>query len=144
MGWLAAVYPAVWGGAQLFTGAMSDLWGRKWMIAAGMAVQSIGIWLVATDGATTELWFGAMALLGIGTALVYPTLLAAIGDGTHASWRASAVGVYRFWRDLGYAIGALAAGALADRMGTPWAVRAVAGLTLVSGIVVAVRMREGE
>lgn len=141
IGWLAALYPAVWGASQLVTGALSDRVGRKWLIAGGMIVQALGIAAVATGSAVPAFVTGQV-LLGVGTAMVYPTLLAAIGDVAHPSWRASSVGVYRLWRDLGYAIGALLAGIVADAFGVTAAVWLVAGLTLVSGAVVAVRMRE--
>jgi MFS family permease len=141
VGWLAAIYPAVWGVGQLLTGALSDRIGRKWLIAAGMWVQALGIALVVLSSG-----FGGFAgggvLLGAGTAMVYPTLLAAIGDVAHPTWRASAVGVYRLWRDLGYAAGALLAGVTADLFGLRAAIWAVAAITLLSGLVVAVRMRE--
>jgi MFS family permease len=135
------VYPAVWGVAQIFTGALSDRLGRKWLIAAGMWVQAAGIGLTATAQRFNGFALGAV-LLGLGTAMVYPTLLAAIGDVAHPSWRASAVGVYRLWRDLGYAVGALLAGVVADRFGLSAAVWLVAGLTLLSGVVAAARMSE--
>jgi MFS family permease len=141
VGMLAAVYPAVWGASQLVTGALSDRVGRKWLIAGGMALQAVGIAAVATGHALPAFVVGQV-LLGLGTAMVYPTLLAAIGDVAHPSWRASSVGVYRLWRDLGYAFGALIAGVVADMFGLSAAVWLVAGLTLGSGGVVAVRMRE--
>jgi MFS family permease len=141
IGWLAAIYPATWGVAQLFTGAWSDRVGRKWLIAAGMWVQAAGIAVVIGGAGFGGFALGA-ALLGVGTAMVYPTLLAAIGDVAHPSWRASSVGVYRLWRDLGYAIGALLAGLAADALGLAAAMWIVAALTACSGIVVAVRMRE--
>jgi MFS family permease len=146
IGVLAATYPAVWGVGQLATGALSDRWGRKWMIVWGMWTQALGIWLivaapfVAPDGGRFGLWVAGAVLLGLGTALVYPTLLAAIGDVAHPSWRASAVGVYRLWRDLGYAVGALLSGIVADFFGLSWAIVTVGGLTFLSGIVVAIRM----
>ncbi len=141
IGWLAAIYPAVWGIGQLFTGALSDRLGRKWLIAAGMWVQAVGIVLIVTSSKLAGFAAGA-ALLGLGTAMVYPTLLAAIADVAHPTWRASAVGVYRLWRDLGYAIGALLAGITADALGIDAAIWLVAAITFVSGLVVAVRMRE--
>ena len=141
VGILAAIYPATWGMAQLFTGAWSDRVGRKWLIASGMWVQAMGIALVVVAKSCSGFATGA-ALLGIGTAMVYPTLLAAIGDVAHPSWRASAVGVYRLWRDLGYAVGALLAGVTADALGLPAAMWLVAAITLASGLVVALRMRE--
>lgn len=141
IGTLAAIYPATWGLAQLVTGAWSDRVGRKWLIAAGMWVQAIGIAVVVLASRFAGFAAGA-ALLGVGTAMVYPTLLAAIGDVAHPRWRASAVGVYRLWRDLGYAIGALLAGLTADALGLPAALWLVAAITFASGLVVAVRMRE--
>lgn len=141
IGTLSAIYPATWGLAQLVTGAWSDTVGRKWLIASGMWVQALGIGVVIMSTGFGGFALGA-ALLGVGTAMVYPTLLAAIGDVAHPSWRASSVGVYRLWRDLGYAIGALLAGVMADALGLPSAMWAVAALTFASGVVVAVRMRE--
>jgi MFS family permease len=141
IGLLAAIYPGVWGVAQLGTGALSDRLGRKGLIVGGMWLQSIGIWLVVA-GSSLLIWVVAMVLLGLGTAMVYPTLLAAISDVAHPNWRASAVGVYRLWRDGGYAVGALLAGALADLLGVPFAITAVAALTFVSGLVVLGRMYE--
>lgn len=146
---LTSIYPAVWGLAQLITGALSDKWGRKWMIVTGMLVQAIAIWMIAGsphlaqgDADNFWPWFAGSVLLGLGTALVYPTLLAAIGDVVHPSWRASAVGVYRLWRDLGYAVGALLAGVIADLFGFVWAIGAIGALTFASGLTVAFRMRE--
>ncbi|MFT5144603.1 MAG: MFS family permease [Rhodothermales bacterium] len=141
IGWLAAIYPAVWGMGQLFTGALSDRIGRKGLIVAGMWVQAVAIGLITvSDGFTS--FAGAAAVLGAGTAMVYPTLLAAIGDVAAPVWRASAVGVYRLWRDLGYALGALAAGIIADFAGLEASMLAIAGLTFASGVLVAIRMRE--
>lgn len=141
VGVLAAIYPAVWGCAQIFTGALSDRLGRKWLIASGMWVQAVGIAITALASGFAGFALGGV-LLGIGTAMVYPTLLAAIGDVAHPTWRASAVGVYRLWRDLGYAIGAILAGITADLFGVSAAIWMVAVLTCVSGIVTAFRMRE--
>lgn len=141
IGMLAAIYPAVWGVAQTVTGALSDRLGRKWLIAAGMWVQAVGIATTALAASFAGFATGGV-LLGLGTAMVYPTLLAAIGDVAHPSWRASAVGVYRLWRDLGYAAGALLAGVTADLLGLAAAVWLVAALTFLSGGVVALRMRE--
>jgi MFS family permease len=141
IGALAALYPAVWGTGQLLTGALSDRLGRKWLIAAGMGVQAVALALVAA-GTTFGVWAVAAVLLGAGTAMVYPTLLAAVGDVAHPAWRARAVGVYRLWRDGGFAVGALLAGVLADAYGIPAAIWVVAALTAVSGLVVAVRMYE--
>jgi MFS family permease len=141
IGLLAAVYPATWGFAQLVTGALSDRAGRKSLIVWGMWIQATGIVLVTLVHAFAGFVAGAV-LLGIGTAMVYPTLLAAIGDVAHPAWRASAVGVYRLWRDLGYAIGALLAGLTADAFGLHAAMWLIAALTFVSGAVSAVRMTE--
>jgi MFS family permease len=138
---LSAVYPATWGILQAGTGALSDRLGRKWMIASGMCLQALAIALFLSH-AGFALWLVAAILLGLGTALVYPTLLAAIGDAVEPSVRASAVGVYRLWRDSGYAIGALISGIIADRLGQSSAIGVVAALTFLSGVVVAVRMRE--
>jgi MFS family permease len=141
IGELAAIYPLVWGIAQLFTGALSDRIGRKGLIVGGMWTQAAGI--VVTMLSRGFLGFAAGAvLLGLGTAMVYPTLLAAIGDVAHPAWRASAVGVYRLWRDLGYAIGALLAGAVADALGLGYAIGVVAALTFASGLLAALRMTE--
>jgi MFS family permease len=131
----------MWGVMQLATGALSDRVGRKWLIAGGMWVQAAGIALVIQSSAFLGFAAGT-ALLGLGTAMVYPTLLAAIGDVAQPSWRASAVGVYRLWRDLGYAVGALVAGITADLFGLGSAMWLVAGLTLISGMVAALRMTE--
>ncbi|MEO8180442.1 MAG: MFS transporter [Deltaproteobacteria bacterium] len=141
IGTLAAIYPATWGIAQLFTGAWSDRIGRKWLIASGMWVQAAGIAVVIVSRGFGGFAVGAV-LLGVGTAMVYPTLLAAIGDVAHPSWRASSVGVYRLWRDMGYAIGALVAGVTADAFDLPTAMWLVAALTFGSGLVVALRMTE--
>jgi MFS family permease len=141
IGILSFTYPAVWGLLQLWTGALSDRWGRKWLIAGGMLVQSGALAAIALVRGFWP-WVGSAALLGAGTAMVYPTLLAAVGDVAHPRWRASAVGVYRFWRDSGYAVGALLAGALADLFGTAWSIGAVALLTFASGALVVVRMPE--
>jgi MFS family permease len=138
---LAAVYPGVWGVAQLGTGALSDQIGRKGLIVGGMWTQAVGIgsMLVAQGYAA---WILGSSLLGLGTAMVYPTLLAAIVDVAHPQWRASAVGVYRLWRDSGYAIGALLAGVIADFVGLRWAMGTVGLLTFASGIVVLGAMAE--
>ena len=141
IGILSFTYPAVWGLLQLGTGALSDRWGRKRLIAGGMLVQGGALAAIALVRGFWP-WVGAAALLGVGTAMVYPTLLAAVGDVAHPAWRASAVGVYRFWRDSGYAMGALLAGAVADLFGIAWSIGAVALLTFGSGVMVLVRMPE--
>ncbi|WP_354644746.1 MFS transporter [Kitasatospora camelliae] len=141
IGLLAALYPAVWGVGQILTGWWSDRIGRKHLITAGMLLQAAAIGLVAA-GTTFPVWATAQVLLGAGTALVYPTLLAVIGDVAHPAWRARAVGVYRLWRDGGFAVGALLAGALADAWGLTTAIWAVAALTAAAGVMVAVRLYE--
>ena len=141
IGLLAGLYPAVWGVMQLFTGAWSDRVGRKWLIVGGMWVQAGGIGVTVATSTFAMFAVGAL-LLGAGTAMVYPTLLAAIGDVAHPRWRASAVGVYRLWRDLGYAIGALLAGIVADAFGLAAAMWLVAAVTFGSGIIAALRMSE--
>jgi MFS family permease len=138
---IAAVYPGVWSMSQLITGTLSDRWGRKWMIATGMWVQSIGI-AIFVIGSGFWVWLAGAVLLGIGTAMVYPALLAAVSDVAHPSWRASALGVYRLWRDAGYAVGAFVAGILADAWGIPFAIAVIAALTFLSGMIVAVVMYE--
>ena len=141
VGLLAALYPAVWGLGQLVTGPLSDRLGRKPLITAGMLLQAVALASTALAGSFLP-WAGGAILLGVGTAMVYPTLLAAVGDVAHPSWRASAVGVYRFWRDTGFAVGALLAGLVADLAGMVAAVWVVAALTAASGLVVAGRMYE--
>jgi MFS family permease len=141
IGVLAAVYPGVWGMGQLVTGWASDRLGRKWMIASGMWIQALGILFIAVTR-TFVPWIVGAILLGLGTALVYPTLLAAIGDVANPSWRASVVGVYRLWRDSSYAVVAVLAGVVADLFGFASAIVAVGILTAISGLVVTLRMRE--
>jgi MFS family permease len=141
IGVLFALYPGVWGVGQLFTGALSDRWGRKHLITTGMLTQA-GALVVIALGGTFTVWAVGTVLLGAGTAMVYPTLLAAIGDVAHPDWRGRAVGVYRVWRDLGYAVGAVMGGVVADLWSLPSAVWVAAAVTLVSALVVAVRMYE--
>ena len=141
IGVLAALYPAVWGLGQLLTGALSDRIGRKWLIAGGMWLQALAIGFIAAVHGFWPWALGAV-LLGAGTAMVYPTLLAAIGDVAHPTWRARSLGVYRLWRDAGFAVGALVAGVVADALGMRAAIWFVAGLTALSGLVVALRMYE--
>jgi MFS family permease len=138
---LAALYPAVWGLGQLYTGGLSDRVGRKPLIVGGMLTQAVAIaWIAATTGFTA--WALGAVVLGAGTAMVYPTLLAAVGDVAHPTWRARAVGVYRLWRDTGFAVGALLAGILADLISITAAIWAIAALTAASGLIVAARMYE--
>jgi len=138
---LAFIYPATWGVSQLATGHLSDRWGRKGLIVSGMVLQGIALVTIAFAHGLM-VWIGAAACLGLGTAMVYPTLISVIGDVAHPSWRADAVGVYRFWRDSGYAIGAIAAGFIADRWGMTTAIASVGVLTVATGILTAVRMPE--
>jgi MFS family permease len=140
-GLLAAVYPVTWGLAQLVTGAMSDRWGRKHLIVGGMLLQGVSLVGIAGAESTPGRLLGLVGL-GIGTALVYPTFLAAIGDLAHPSWRGAAVGVYRMWRDLGYVAGALLAGVLTDAFGAQAATTTIGVLTAISGLGVAARFRE--
>jgi MFS family permease len=142
IGILKAVYPATWGVLQVATGPLSDRWGRKRLIVGGMWVQAAGLFLTALTH-RFEYWLIGSLLLGLGTAMVYPSLIAAVSDASHPSWRARSLSVYRFWRDLGYAIGALSAGIIADIIGLSWAIGIIAALTFASGVVVAVLMREG-
>jgi len=141
IGWLSAIYPVTWSIGQLLTGAISDRTGRRSLVVWGMWTQAVGIVVIAFATTFSAFTLGSV-LLGVGTAMVYPTLLAAVGDVAHPSWRASAVGVYRLWRDLGYAFGALLAGITADLLGLTAAVLTIAALTFASGVVAAVRMTE--
>ena len=141
IGILKAIYPATWGILQIATGPLSDRWGRKGLIVSGMWVQAGGLLMTA---ATHDFgwWLIGSLLLGLGTAMVYPSLIAAVSDASHPAWRARSLSVYRFWRDLGYAIGALSAGLIADAFGFAWAIAAIGVLTFLSGALVAVLMRE--
>ena len=141
IGVLSFIYPAVWGVLQLWTGTLSDRIGRKGRIAGGMVLQGVALFAVALSTGFWA-WAASAALLGVGTAMVYPTLLAVVGDVAHPQWRGSAVGVYRFWRDSGYAVGAVMAGILADLAGMTTAIVAVGSITLVSGVLVTARMPE--
>jgi len=141
IGILKAAYPAVWGTLQLITGPLSDRWGRKRLISTGMWVQAAGIFVIVAN-LSFGWWLLGSVLLGLGTAMVYPTLIAAVSDASHPSWRARSLSVYRFWRDLGYAVGALSAGVIADALGLSWAIGTTGALTFLSGVVVAVFMRE--
>jgi MFS family permease len=141
IGLLAAVYPAVWSLGQLVTGWLSDRIGRKGLIVTGMLLQAAALGMIAATSGLGP-WSLAAIALGAGTAMVYPTLLAVIGDVAHPAWRASAVGVYRLWRDLGFPVGAVVAGVTADRLGIPAAIWLVAALTAASGIIVLIRMYE--
>ena len=139
---LKALHPGVWGFLQLATGPFSDIVGRKKMIYPGMIMQAIGIWLILLS---QDIYFGilvGMSLLGIGTAFVYPALLAAISDIAHPQWRATSLGVYRFWRDLGFVIGALGIGFIADFFSISMAIQITGWLALGSGIFVFIVMHE--
>jgi MFS family permease len=141
IGILKAVYPAVWGVLQVATGPLSDRWGRKGLIVGGMWVQA-GALFVTVLGRSFGWWLLGSVLLGLGTAMVYPALIAAVSDASHPSWRARSLSVYRFWRDLGYAVGALSAGIVADLFGLSWAIGSVGVLTFASGALVAGVFRE--
>jgi MFS family permease len=141
IGMLKAIYPTTWGLLQVATGPLSDRFGRKGLIVGGMWVQAAGLALTAVTRDFGS-WLAGSLLLGLGTAMVYPSLIAAVSDAAHPTWRARALGVYRFWRDLGYAIGALLAGLIADLFGFSSAIGAVAALTFLSGVIVAGAMRE--
>jgi MFS family permease len=141
IGILKAVYPAVWGVLQVATGPLSDRWGRKGLIVGGMWVQA-GALLVTVLGRDFGWWLLGSVLLGLGTAMVYPGLIAAVSDASHPSWRARSLSVYRFWRDMGYAVGALSAGVVADLFGLSWAIGSVGVMTFASGAVVAGAFRE--
>jgi MFS family permease len=141
IGLLVAIYPASWGFFQLFTGALSDKIGRKWLIVGGMWLQAFSLWMILFVG-QFSLWLVASILLGLGTAMVYPTLQASISDVAKPEWRASSMGVYRFWRDSGYAFGALFAGLLTDILNVHWAIGLVALLPLSAGLIAAMRLNE--
>ncbi|MGM9988939.1 MAG: MFS transporter [Bacillaceae bacterium] len=141
IGILIAIYPAAWGFFQLFTGSLSDKIGRKWLIVGGMLLQSSALWLILFVH-HYNLWLVAAVLLGLGTAMVYPTLQAAISDVVQPEKRASSMGVYRFWRDSGYAFGALFAGLLTDFLNVNWAIGLVAFLPFIAGIVALSRLSE--
>jgi MFS family permease len=141
IGFLKALHPGIWGVMQLLTGTLSDKTGRKVLIYPGMIIQGIGIWVVLFTNVFSG-WIIGMSLIGIGTALVYPTLLAAISDVAHPKWRATSLGVYRFWRDLGFVFGAVGIGYIADILSLNIAIQLVAFLAVGSGIFVLVVMKE--
>jgi MFS family permease len=139
---LKALHPGVWGFLQLATGPLSDSVGRKKLIYPGMIIQAIGIWIILLSGSSYAGLISGMSLLGIGTAFVYPTLLAAISDIAHPQWRATSLGVYRFWRDLGFVFGAVGIGFIADIYDLSIAIQSVSWIALASGIFVIIFMRE--
>ncbi|MGA9298080.1 MAG: MFS transporter, partial [Nitrososphaeraceae archaeon] len=139
---LKAIHPGVWGVLQLVTGTMSDRVGRKILIYPGMIIQGIGVWIVLLSANSFIGIIIGMSLLGIGTALVYPTLLAAISDIAHPKWRATSLGVYRFWRDLGFVFGAIGIGFIADLSSSSIAIQIVAWIAIASGIFVLLVMKE--
>ncbi|MGQ0848123.1 MAG: MFS transporter [Actinomycetota bacterium] len=141
VGALIAIAPAVWGFGQLATGALSDRIGRKWLIAVGLFIEAGGLLIIALGGRVDH-WVAGSILFGAGTAMAYPTLIAAVGDVAHPAWRGAAVGVYRWWRDIGFAIGAVLAGVIADLYTTSTAIVVVAAITAASGLDVVLRMRE--
>jgi MFS family permease len=128
---------------QLFTGGLSDRYGRKWMITSGMWVQGFAILLFGIFS-SNAIWITALVFLGVGTAQVYPTLLAAVSDRSHPSWRAASVGVYRFWRDFGYALGAFISGVVADSFGLNISILLIGGITLFSGFLTALMLQNKE
>jgi MFS family permease len=141
IGILKALHPGIWGILQLATGLLSDRTGRKILILPGMFTQTIGIWVILYSNEYIG-WIAGMSLLGIGTAMVYPTLLAAISDISHPNWRATSLGVYRFWRDIGFVFGAVGIGFIADMVNMFTAIQIVAWIGLASGIVVMLLMKE--
>jgi MFS family permease len=141
VGLLTAIAPAVWGIGQLGTGMLSDRVGRKWLIAGGQLTEAAGLLVIAAGG-SFAMWAAGSAMFGAGTAMAYPTLIAAVGDVAHPSWRGAAVGVYRLWRDVGFAVGAVLAGTLADLYSLATAIVVVAVVTAVSGVDVVVRLQE--
>lgn len=143
IGWIKAIYPVVWGVGQIITGPLADKVGRKPLIVWRILIQAVAHIVIAlgTPYAFTSGMIGSV-LLGIGTAMVYSSLLAAVSDAVHLSWRASSVGVYQFWRDIGYAVGALMAGTIAAILGLEWAVHAAGILTFISGLIAWRNMKE--
>jgi len=141
IGIIVAIYPAAWGFFQLFTGVISDKIGRKKLISYGMWTQALALWFIIIVG-NYYLWIVGAILLGVGTAMVYPTLQAAIGDVAAPGWRASSLGVFRFWRDSGYAFGALLAGIIADLLGVTWSIGLVSLLPFAAGLNASLRMNE--
>jgi MFS family permease len=140
IGQVVAVYPIVWGLGQLLTGSLADRISKKWLLFFGMLIQGITLFALVIANGYAQFW-ALSAMLGIGTALVYPTFLAAIADYAHPEQRAQAIGVFRFWRDLGYAVGAVLTGIIADMLSIDWSIATIAGITLLSGVVIGVRMK---
>jgi MFS family permease len=140
---IGGTYLAVWGISQLGTGSLSDHIGRKPLITGGLWLQSLGIFFFVLSSGQVA-WLTAAVIMGLGTGMVYPTLLASISDHAHPSWRASALGIYRFWRDSGYAFGALVGGILSDLFSIQVAILAIALLTALAGLVSFFFLKEGE
>ncbi len=142
IGWIVGVYGFVWGGSQLWTGPLSDTMGRKWLIVIGMWICAVGVFAAVNVNGLTA-WSVCAAITGVGMAMLYPTLIAAVGDISHPDWRGSSLGVYRFWRDLGYGIGALALGGIADAFDALEAgFYFTAAAMIISGLYVAIAMEE--
>ena len=141
IGVLKAIYPAIWGLLQVATGTLSDRLGRKWLIVGGMCVQAGGVF-VTVAGRSFTWWLLGSILLGLGTAMVYPALIAVVSDNSPPSWRARSLSICRFWRDLGYAVGGLSAGIIADTLGLSIVIGSAGVLTFLSGAIAAVSMQE--
>jgi len=139
IGIIVAIYPAVWGIGQLFTGKMADVYSKKGMLFLGMLLQGLAILLIPFFTSFYQLAIIA-SILGFGTALVYPTFLSAIADATHPRQRAESIGVFRLWRDLGYAIGAIVSGIIADLFGVQYAVLTIGIITVLSSLLIKFRM----
>jgi len=143
IGIVTAIYPAVWGLGQLFTGKMADMFNKKMLLFLGMLLQGLALALFYFAESMSH-YVVLSALLGWGTAMVYPTFLATVADNTHPEDRANSIGVFRLWRDLGYAIGAILTGLIADALGIEASILTIAGLTIVSALIIAVRMDSGK
>jgi MFS family permease len=140
IGIVTAVYPAVWGFGQLFTGKMADVFNKKYLLFVGMLLQGISLGLFLFAGSIIH-YIILAAVLGWGTAMVYPTFLAMVAENTHPQDRAKSIGIFRLWRDLGYAIGAILTGLIADSFGIDISILAIGVLTMLSAVVIAVRMK---
>ncbi|PSL04490.1 MFS transporter [Cecembia rubra] len=140
IGIVTAIYPAIWGIGQLFTGKMADIFNKKHLLFIGMLLQAIALALFFFAQEMSH-YVILSAILGWGTAMVYPTFLATVADNTHPEDRANSIGVFRLWRDLGYAIGAILTGIIADAFGIEASILSIAGLTLISAFIIAIRMK---